>query len=196
LIHTAPFDGVCFFTMIHPIRHFLTITRHRMLVCKFCFRAGLIRQGLLHDLSKYSPTEFWVGCKYYQGVRSPNNEEREKTGISRAWLHHKGRNKHHFEYWIDYSTNRSDPHILTGCRMPRKYVAEMILDRVSASMIYRGKAFSLRDPLDYFEKSKDFAWYIHPETLKEMDLLLHMWAEEGEENTIRYIREVFLKGED
>ena len=83
--------------------HFKTITRHKIYVMKGCFRVGLYRQGLLHDLSKYSPTEFLVGCKYYQGgSRSPNNGEREATGVSLAWLHHKGRNKHHFEYWIDY----------------------------------------------------------------------------------------------
>ena len=75
---------------------------------KHCFRVGLYKQGLLHDLSKYSPTEFLVGCKYYQGTRSPNNAERENIGYSGAWLHHKGRNKHHYEYWLDYSTDRED----------------------------------------------------------------------------------------
>ena len=76
-------------------RHFQTITRHRHLVCRHCFKLGLYRQGLLHDLSKYSPEEFWTGVRYYQGTRSPNAAERELVGFSRAWLHHKGRNKHH-----------------------------------------------------------------------------------------------------
>ena len=83
-------------------RHFKTITHHKLLVMKYCFRIGLYRQGLLHDLSKYSPTEFCVGARYYQGTRSPNNAEREATGASRSWMHHKGRNRHHFEYWVDY----------------------------------------------------------------------------------------------
>lgn len=74
-----------------PWQHFKTITRHRLLVMVNCFRIGLIRQGLTHDLSKYSPTEFWTGAKYYQGIRSPNAAEREKKGYSAAWLHHKGR---------------------------------------------------------------------------------------------------------
>lgn len=82
--------------------HFKTITSHKLLVMKYCFKVGLYKQGLLHDLSKYSPTEFLVGAKYYQGTRSPNNAEREATGVSTSWLHHKGRNKHHFEYWVDY----------------------------------------------------------------------------------------------
>ncbi len=74
-------------------------------------------QGFLHDLSKYSPTEFMVGAKYYQGTRSPNNAEREATGVSTSWLHHKGRNKHHFEYWVDYGIGAE--HVLAGMPMPR-----------------------------------------------------------------------------
>ena len=74
--------------------HFCTITKHKKLVLKECFRVGLYKQGLLHDMSKYSWTEFRVGCRYYQGTRSPNNAEREEKGYSSAWLHHKGRNKH------------------------------------------------------------------------------------------------------
>ena len=111
--------------------HFKTITSHKFLVMKYCFKVGLYKQGLMHDLSKYSPTEFMVGAKYYQGTRSPNNAEREATGVSTSWLHHKGRNKHHFEYWVDYGIGAE--HVLAGMPMPRKYIAEMIMDRISAS---------------------------------------------------------------
>lgn len=83
--------------------HLKTVSRHRYLVMKGCFRVGLYRQGLLHDLSKFSPTEFMVGARYWQGTRSPNNAEREEKGYSASWLHHKGRNRHHFEYWVDYN---------------------------------------------------------------------------------------------
>ena len=82
-------------------RHFCTITKHKFLVMGGCFRVGLIRQGLTHDLSKYSPTEFLTGMRYYQGTRSPNAAEREDKGYSDAWMHHKGRNRHHYEYWTD-----------------------------------------------------------------------------------------------
>ena len=85
-------------------KHFKTITYHKYLVMQGCFKVGLYWQGIFHDMSKYSPSEFWVGAKYYQGNRSPNNAEREAIGYSSSWLHHKGRNKHHYEYWIDYST--------------------------------------------------------------------------------------------
>ena len=97
--------------------HLKTVSHHRWLVCKGCFRVGLYRQGLTHDLSKFSPTEFRQGIKYYQGYRSPNAAEREQKGYSEAWMHHKGRNRHHYEYWTDLSptTKRYEP-----VPMPRK----------------------------------------------------------------------------
>ena len=122
------------------IKHFCTITRHRLLVCKHCFKLGLYWQGLTHDLSKYSPEEFWTGVRYYQGDRSPNAAEREVIGFSKAWLHHKGRNKHHFEYWIDVSLNKEEG--LVGNKMPVRYVAEMLCDRIAACEVYRGKNYT------------------------------------------------------
>ena len=119
---------------MNPWGHFKTITKHKILVMKYCFRIGLYRQGLLHDMSKYAPTEFLVGAKYYQGDRSPNNAEREDTGVSLSWLHHKGRNRHHFEYWIDYGIGCGTG--ITGMPMPKKYIAEMIMDRISACLLY------------------------------------------------------------
>lgn len=175
--------------------HLKTITRHHNLVCMYCFRAGLFGQGLVHDMSKLSPAEFLVGVRHYQGKRSPNNAEREEKGVSEAWLHHKGRNKHHYEYWIDYSQDPEDERALCGARMPRRYVAEMIFDRVSACRVYQGDAYTDASALEYFLKGRDRAWFIHPVTKRQMEFLLRMWAEKGEEHTIRYIREVFLAGE-
>ena len=105
-------------------KHLKTITYHKILVARGCFKVGLYRQGIMHDLSKYSPTEFGVGIRYFQGTRSPNNAEREDIGYSSAWLHHKGRNKHHYEYWVDYSMHI--PGGMSPVAMPDKYVAEMV----------------------------------------------------------------------
>ena len=140
--------------------HFETITRHKLLVMKYCFECGLYQQGLTHDLSKYSPTEFIPGCIYYQGDHSPNEAERAARGYSSAWLHHKGRNKHHLEYWIDYTTNKSG---LGGMKMPLRYVCEMVCDRVAASQIYLGDKYTDASPWQYYEKSKDH-YLLHPET--------------------------------
>lgn len=102
--------------MWHPIKHYKTIHHHKMLVMKHCFRCGLYWQGLTHDLSKLAPVEFWAGAKYWQGTCSPNNAQRQTEGYSAAWLHHKGRNKHHLEYWIDYAPDGD--HAMAGMRMP------------------------------------------------------------------------------
>ena len=158
---------------------------------RYCFRIGLYKQGLLHDLSKYEPVEFLVGCKYYQGDRSPNNAEREATGISRSWLHHKGRNKHHFEYWVDYVPG--DEHIINGVPMPRKYVAEMVMDRISASRNYLGDKYDHTQPLSYFLKSKERLWFIHTDTKRDLEALLRILNDHGEEVLLSYIKNVYLK---
>ena len=175
---------------MRPLMHFCTITKHKFLVMKECFRVGLYRQGLLHDLSKYSWTEFRVGCRYYQGNRSPNNAEREDRGYSSAWLHHKGRNKHHYEYWIDYSLDGTG--LLAGMRMPVRYVVEMFLDRIAASKVYKGSRYRDSDPLEYYMNGKA-GELMHPETRKLLEKLLHMLAEQGEETTYQYIRREVLK---
>lgn len=171
--------------------HFKTITSHKLLVMKYCFRIGLYRQGLLHDMSKYAPTEFLKGARYYQGTRSPNNAEREATGLSVSWLHHKGRNKHHFEYWVDYGIGAE--HVLAGMPMPRKYIAEMIMDRISASRIYHPDNYTDASPLEYYEMGKDRLWFIHEDTKAQLEYLLRMLAVKGEAYTLHYIRYVYLK---
>lgn len=173
--------------------HLKTITIHHHLVMTYCFRAGLYRQGLFHDFSKLSPTEFLPGAKYYQGTRSPNNAEREATGVSLAWLHHKGRNRHHYEYWIDYIDDPEKGKTIGGMKMPRRYVAEMIFDRVSASRVYMKENYTDASALEYFLKAKDHMWFVHPVTLRQLEFLLRMWAKKGEDHTIAYIRKVFLK---
>ncbi len=175
---------------MNAVKHFCTITKHKLLVMKECFHVGLYRQGILHDLSKYSPTEFLVGCRYYQGTRSPNNAEREDIGYSSAWLHHKGRNKHHYEYWIDYSLDGSGR--LTGMKMPVRYVVEMFLDRTAASKVYKREKYKDTDPLEYYENGKAAA-LMHPDTRELLEKLLHMLAEEGEERTYCYIKKEILK---
>ena len=176
---------------MHIWKHFKTITWHRWLVRKGCFKIGLYWQGLVHDLSKYSPTEFFEGCRFYQGSRSPNNRAKEVIGISYSWLHHKGRNRHHYEYWIDY--DKKSPHILAGCDMPKKYIAEMVVDRISASKVYQGKQFTQQSPLEYYLKGKEIMWFVSDNTKHDLELLLTMYAEKGEDETFRYIRNVYLK---
>ncbi len=166
--------------------HLKTINEHKIEVGKNCFRCGLYKQGLLHDLSKYSWTEFSVGAKYYQGNRSPNEAEREDKGYTSSWLHHKGRNKHHLEYWIDYDIEHRDRG-MTGMKMPDNYIVEMFCDRVAASKTYNGKNYTDSDPYNYFMKGKARR-VIHPETSKLIEDLLYMLKTKGEDETFAYIR--------
>ena len=170
--------------------HWRTVARHRRLVRQYCFRLGLYWQGLTHDLSKYSPTEFLAGVRYFQGDRSPNDAQRRKDGYSAAWLHHKGRNKHHFEYWTDYGTDGSG---ITGVEMPPRYVAEMFCDRVAASRVYRGEKYSDADPLEFFRRGKGKRLLMHPATADLLESLLVKLKDEGEDATLAYIRRELLK---
>ena len=172
------------------IKHFFTITHHRMLVCGGCFRVGLYWQGLTHDLSKYSPTEFASGMRYYQGTRSPNTAEREEKGYSEAWMHHKGRNRHHYEYWSDLSRETKRYEYVP---MPRKYLVEMVMDRRAACMVYQGKNYTPASPLEYLENSRE-RLLMNPETQKQLHYILTMLKEEGEKKTFRYLRREVLKG--
>lgn len=171
-------------------QHFKTITAHRFLVMKGCFAMGLFWQGMTHDLSKYSPVEFGNGARFYQGDRSPNAAEREQKGYSEAWMHHKGRNRHHYEYWTDMSreTGRYE-----SVPMPRRYLAEMVADRVAACKVYEGNRYTSGSALTYLNRSREKN-LMHPQTLKELDHLLTMLKEKGEKETYRYIRCQILKG--
>ncbi len=170
-------------------KHFCTITYHKYLVAKGCFAVGLYWQGLLHDMSKYSFTEFRVGAKYYQGTRSPNNAEKEDIGYSSAWLHHKGRNKHHLEYWLDYGL--APDKRIKGMRMPKKYVVEMVMDRIAACKVYMGSDYQDGAPLAYYERGKDIT-PLHEESRALLVHLLSMLAEKGEKETFAYIKKEVL----
>ena len=176
--------------MSHPWKHFCTITRHRWLVRKGCFQVGLYWQGLIHDLSKYAPTEFRAGAKYYQGTRSPNTAQREAEGCSQAWMHHKGRNRHHYEYWTDIDPETKE---YVSMPMPRKYLAEMVMDRLAACKVYEGSAYTDSSPLNYFMKSRE-RLRMNETTRTQLGYLLTMLRDRGERETFTYIRTQVLRG--
>ena len=174
---------------MHFWAHLRTIGRHRALVRKYCFRLGLYWQGLTHDLSKYAPVEFWAGVRYYQGDHSPNDAQRHQDGYSASWLHHKGRNRHHFEYWTDYSLTGEG---IVGVEMPKRYVAEMFCDRLAASKVYRGDAFDPADPYRFFQRGKQKRLLIHPATSDLLESMLVKLRDEGEDAAFDYIRHEVL----
>lgn len=164
--------------------HFKTVLRHRHQVFVHCVKAGIPLRGILHDLSKFSPSEFIPGVRYYQGNRSPNEKEREVRGYSAAWMHHKGRNRHHYEYWTDYDPRTK---AIVPIEMPKVYLIEMFCDRVAASKIYRGRDYRDSDPLDYFERGRAGVT-MHPASAAELRKMLTLLATEGERAAFDYLR--------
>lgn len=170
-------------------KHLKTVTRHRREVRRNCFKVGLIRRGLLHDLSKFSPSEFIPGVKYYQGVRSPQARERELFGYSAAWLHHKGRNKHHFEYWTDVDAYGNT----VAVDMPPVYFAEMVCDRIAASKVYKGKDYRDSSALEYFLGRKD-SCNMNAETAARLEYFLTLLANSGEKAMFAELKKYVKEG--
>lgn len=135
--------------LINVVKHFKVITKHRWKVFVLCCKIGEPWRGLMHDLSKYSPTEFWEGVKYFNGKHSPITDCKKDKGYSNAWLHHKGRNRHHSDYWVDLSAPDKTPII------PYKYAAEMLCDKLAAGMVYKGKEWTKEYELEYWLKERD-----------------------------------------
>jgi hypothetical protein len=168
--------------------HLKTVVHHKNLVFIHCRQCGIPFQGIRHDLSKFSPVEFIPGVKYFQGNRSPNTKERELIGYSAAWLHHKGRNKHHFEYWTDYNLKTKT---VSPVKMPKKYVIEMFCDRVAASKTYLKDEYTQKAPLMYYENSTaKRCSLMNEETSELLKTLLTELAENGEDSAFRLCRKI------
>ena len=174
--------------MFHPFKHLCTVINHKNKVFALACKCGIPWQGFTHDLSKFSPAEFIPGARYWNGHESPQVTERKIYGYSAAWMHHKGRNKHHFEYWTDYVKGVG----LTAIRMPVKYVAEMFCDRVAACKVYQGCKYTDRSALEYFDTSRK-KYFINEETAELLRKLLLMLSLKGEDYTCSFIKENLLK---
>ena len=155
------------------IKHFITITKHIHYVRKFCFRCGYYKRGLLHDLSKYSPVEFFSSARYFQGTSSPIDAEKRAKGYSLAWQHHKGHNPHHWEYWIDnIGTYQNTP-----IKIPYEYVIEMVCDWLGAGIVYSKNKVDFNmpysEPLEYYKTHLDERIF-HEETKKLIETCLNL----------------------
>ena len=155
-------------------KHFQTVRKHRKVVRQECRACGIWWQGIVHDLSKYSPIEFSPSAKYFQGNRSPIEAEKEDCGYSFAWLHHKGCNPHHWEYWIDFGSKGE----IIADRIPKKYVVEMLCDWIGAGKVYAKGKWSQNDPLDYYNKVRA-GRYFHPETEQVIVRFLELIRDDG-----------------
>ncbi|MCC8068826.1 MAG: DUF5662 family protein [Ruminococcus sp.] len=139
------------------VAHFTTVCKHKYYVGKYCFKCGLPLRGLKHDLSKFSPTEFVESVKYFQGNRSPIDRCKEVNGYSKAWQHHKGRNSHHYEYWVDNLDNGG-----VALMMPFKDACELICDYLGAGHAYMKDKFSYAAELDWWRLKAAKPLLMHP----------------------------------
>ena len=134
--------------ILNVFRHIKTVMTHKFYVFIFACKAGIPFRGLVHDMSKFSPSEFFESVKYYQGNGSPISAAKKENGYSKAWLHHNGRNKHHWQYWYDSQTYDKTPII------PYKYTVEMICDTLAAGKTYKGKNWTKDYQLSYWQKER------------------------------------------
>ena len=155
-------------------KHFKTVCKHKQVVFRECWACGIGWQGIVHDLSKFTRTEFSPSAKYFQGNRSPIEAEKDDCGYSFAWLHHKGCNPHHWEYWIDFGNHGQ----IIADRIPKKYVVEMLCDWIGAGKVYAKGKWTQSDPLDYYNKVRA-GRYFHPETEQVIVRFLELIRDEG-----------------
>ena len=165
------------------VLHFNLVNRHRFKVFKLCCRAGIPFRGIVHDLSKYSPVEFFESVKYFDGGKSPISNCKKENGYSNAWLHHKGRNKHHHEYWYDYAAPTD------AALMPYKYFTEMVCDTLAAGMTYQKDNWTNDYQLKYYLKDRERK-HIHP---KIDAMLLEVYNSVSEKGIDEVVKPKVLK---
>ena len=142
---------------------------HKWYVFEICCKLGIPLQGLLHDLSKFSFAELIEGAKYYRGDVSPHVESRKQLGYSLAWINHKAKNKHHWEWWIDINEDGE----FVPARIPNKYIKEIIADRVGACKAYEGKNYNNSSALNYYNKNKE-KYIMHNDTIYLLEFCLNL----------------------
>lgn len=152
--------------------HLRTVQTHRKWVRHYCFKLGIPWQGITHDLSKYSPAEFFESAKYYCGNRSPIDRCKEENGYSMAWFHHRGRNKHHYEYWCDNFDK--------GCTtnlMPKKYFLELVADYLGAGHAYYGSKFTFTKEYEWWKNKRKNPLKMDERQLIMLDIIFRTLAE-------------------
>ena len=135
---------------------------HKKYVFEECRACGILWQGLIHDLSKFSKDEFVAYSKYFM-----EDKEKNKEAFIKAWMHHKGNNPHHWEYWIDYDENGN----IVANKMPYNYVVEMVCDWIGAGKTYE-RRWNTNSPFSYYNKVRS-GRHFHPETEKLVLLFLN-----------------------
>lgn len=142
------------------------ILRHKWFVFLECCKAGIPWRGLVHDLSKFSPSEFFPYMNHFylrkskaiEGGYLKQLDTIPDPAFDKAWQLHLKRNPHHWQYWVSVSDHGTvqTPKVSP---MPDKYWKEMVADWRGA-----GRAQGYGDnTLEWYDKHKD-SMILHPET--------------------------------
>ena len=153
--------------LVNGVKHFKLICNHKFWVMYYCNKCGITWRGIKHDLSKFTPTEFIESVKYFDGKRSPIDVCKEQNGVSQAWMHHKGRNTHHYEYWQDNFDRGGHP-----VQMPFEDAVEMLCDYLGAGRAYSGKDFSYSGEYMWWKNKIANGIAMHPQTQMFIDEML------------------------
>lgn len=168
--------------MMKHLKYLSYVLRHKWFVTIECFKIGLYWRGLIHDMSKFLPSEWNPYVEHFYGTgRKGIKGERDKTGyysagdtgeyeFDFAWLLHQKRNKHHWQWWVlpkDDGSVKIFP-------MPYVYLMEMLCDWVGAGRA-QGRKSPVSDP--YAETRK---WYtsnrkkikVHDETRARIEQII------------------------
>lgn len=172
---------------INAGKHFKLVCIHKWYVFKNCKKAGLFWAGIKHDMSKFSPTEFLESVKYFNGSKSPIDICKQKHGWSKAWMHHKGRNPHHYEYWQDNFDKGGEP-----VRMPYKYALELVCDYLGAGKAYMKEGFSYKSEYEWWLNKKKNGLAMHPHTYDFVENMLYTMYIEKSNDCLRPIRSNFI----
>ena len=184
----------CMTAFERATRHFWLVVRHKWYVFLYCAYAGIPWRGFMHDWSKFSPTEFLGSIKYFNGRRSPVGLCRILEGYSPAWLHHKGRNRHHFEFWVDVVSIKGElpktPDQWFTIPMPYEFALESICDTIGASRAYNGRNFSYEVLYKWWKRSRT-APSMHPKTKRFADFMYETMRAEGNCSVLKKAREIY-----
>lgn len=157
------------------LKYLKYVLRHKWYVMKFCFQEGLFWQGLVHDNSKFRPSEFFPYANFFYGKKGSDIKRgRDETGYYKptdtgdlamdfAWLLHQKRNKHHWQFWI----LPEDEGGIKILEIPERYIREMICDWKGAGM-----AQGTPNVIAWYEKNRN-KMTIHPKSRGFLEFLLY-----------------------
>lgn len=155
------------------IKYLNYILRHKWFVFLECCKLGIPCLGIIHDWSKFRPSEFIPYARHFYGENRIKENEKEKVegydkskdvkdnSFNKAWLYHIHRNKHHWQFWILIQDEDED--IIVD--IPIKYRKELLADWHGAGIAITGK----NNTKEWYLKHKD-KYQFHLNTRKWIEL--------------------------